>query len=58
MSTKYSDRFTEASKELQEKSGFVCEICNKIYVKDEAVKQDLTCCNRTMKELAQESFGP
>ena len=58
MSTKYSDRFTEASRELQDKSGFVCETCNKIYVKDEAVKREMTCCNRTMKELVQESFGP
>ena len=58
MSTKYSDRFSEASKDLQDKSGFVCETCNKTYDKDEAVKQDMTCCNRTLKELMQESFGP
>ena len=58
MSTKYSDRFSEASKDLQHKSGFVCETCNKTYDKDEAVKREMTCCNRTMKELMQESFGP
>lgn len=58
MATQYTDRFTEATKNLEEKSGFVCESCKKTYIKKEAVKQDLTCCNRTMKELAQESFGP
>ena len=58
MTTKYSDRFTEASEELQDKSGFVCETCKKTYLRDEAVRRDLTCCNRTMKELVQESFGP
>lgn len=58
MSNKYSDRFTEASKELQDKSGFVCETCNTTYPKKKAVKRDMTCCNRTMKELVQESVGP
>jgi predicted metal-binding protein len=58
MSTKYSDRFTEASNELQDKNAFVCETCKKTYFKDEAVKREMTCCNRTMKELLQESFGP
>jgi len=58
MATKYSDRFSEATEELQEKSGFVCESCNKTYSRDEAVKQDMACCNRTLKELVQESFGP
>ncbi len=58
MADKYSDKFTEASKELQEKSGFVCETCKKTYSRGGAVKKDLTCCNRTMKELVQESFGP
>ena len=58
MMTKYSDRFSEATKELQEKSGFVCEACNKTYTKDDAVKKDMACCNRTLKELVQESFGP
>lgn len=58
MADKYSDKFTEATEELQEKSGFVCESCKKTYSRDKAVKQEMTCCNRTMKELAQESFGP
>ena len=58
MAKKYSDRFSEATKELQEKSGFVCETCNKTYNKDDAVKKDMACCNRTLKELVQESFGP
>ncbi len=58
MSEKYSDKFTEATEELQQKSGFICESCKTTYSKDKAVKQDMTCCNRTMKELMQESFGP
>ena len=58
MSTKYSDRFSDATKELREKSGFVCETCNKTYSKDEAVKKEMACCNRTLKEFVQESFGP
>ena len=58
MTTEYSDKFSEATKELPEKSGFVCETCNKAYSKNEAVKQDMSCCNRTLKELVQESFGP
>ena len=58
MSTEYKDRFTEAEKELEEKSAFICETCEKTYNKENAVKHDLTCCGRTMKELVQESFGP
>ena len=58
MATQYHDKFSEATKELQDKSGFVCETCNETYSKHEAVKKDMTCCNRTMKELVQESFGP
>jgi len=58
MAAKYSDRFSDATKELQEKSGFVCETCDKTYSKDEAVKKDMACCNRTLKELLQEGFGP
>ena len=56
--TKYSDKFSEATEELEKKSGFVCETCNKTYDKEEAVKKDMACCNRTLKELVQESFGP
>jgi methionyl-tRNA synthetase len=58
MATKYSDRFSEAPKKLQEKYGFVCETCNKTYSREQAIKKDMACCNRTMKELLQESFGP
>ena len=58
MSKEYHDRFTEASEDLEKRSGFICESCKKTYVKEKAVKKDMTCCNRTMKELVQESFGP
>ncbi len=58
MAAKYTDRFSDAETELSEKSAFVCESCNKKYKKDEAKKQGMSCCGRTMKQLAQESFGP
>ena len=58
MATEYSDKFSEATKELQDKNAFVCEPCNKTYSKNDAIKKDMTCCNRTMKVLVQESFGP
>ena len=58
MTKKYSDRFSEATEELEEKSGFVCETCNKTYSRDKAVKNKMACCNRTLKELVQESVGP
>ncbi len=58
MSDKYKDKFSDASKELQDKSGFVCESCNKTYTKEDADKQDMSCCGRTLKELVQEGFGP
>ncbi len=58
MSTTYKDKFSEASEELQTKSGFVCEICKTTYHKEDAVKKDMSCCGRTLKELVQESFGP
>lgn len=53
MSTAYKDRYSDASKQLQDTSVFVCETCKQTYHKEEAVKQDMTCCNRTMKELVQ-----
>ena len=58
MPDEYKDRFTEAAKEQQAKSAFICESCKKTYTKEEAVKHDLTCCGRTLKELVQEGFGP
>lgn len=58
MSKEYTDRFTEASKELPEKSAFVCESCKKKYPKEEADKKGNTCCGRSMKELVEEGFGP
>lgn len=58
MSDKYKDRFSEASKESTEKSGYVCESCNTQYSKDEAKKKDLSCCGRSLRELHAEGFGP
>lgn len=58
MTDKYTDKFTEAEKELEENSAYVCEGCNKKYGKQEAAKMNNTCCGRSMRELLQESFGP
>ncbi|MBW2451617.1 MAG: hypothetical protein JRF07_04580 [Deltaproteobacteria bacterium] len=58
MTADYKDRFTEAEKELQEKSAFLCESCNATYTKKHAKDQGMTCCGRTMKELLEEGFGP
>lgn len=58
MSEQYHDKFSDASKELPEKSGFVCLSCKKRYSKEEAEEHEHECCGRTMKELVQESFGP
>ena len=58
MSKQYKDEFTQAEKELSEKSAYVCKNCNKTYKKEDAVKKDLTCCGRTLTELLQEGFGP
>lgn len=55
--TEYKDRFSDAAKEQQDKSAFVCESCKTEYNRDEAKKKGNTCCGRTMKELLQESFG-
>jgi len=58
MSGEYKDRFSEAEKEQQEKSAFYCESCNKKFGKTEAKKKDMLCCDRTLTELLEESFGP
>ncbi len=57
-SDSYHDQFSEAEKELQDRSAFVCISCEKTYKKHEAEKQDKTCCGRTLKEMTRESFGP
>jgi transcription initiation factor IIE alpha subunit len=58
MSDKYKDRFSNAERELSEKSAFVCESCNTKYSKSDAEKKGTTCCGRTMTELLQQGFGP
>jgi hypothetical protein len=58
MSEEYKDRFSEAEKEQQSKSAFVCESCKTRYGKKQAEEKDYACCGRSMKELLQESFGP
>lgn len=58
MTKEYKDRFSEGTKELEEKSAFICETCNTKYRKKQAEEKNMTCCDRTLKELLQESFGP
>jgi hypothetical protein len=58
MADNYKDRFTQAEKELSEKSAFKCESCNAEYTRVDAEKKGNSCCGRTMIELLQEGFGP
>jgi len=58
MTTTYKDRFSEAEKELSEKSAFICTSCKTRYSKEEAKKRDSSCCGRTLSELMRESVGP
>jgi len=58
MTGQYTDRFSDAEKELTEKSAFICEGCNTKYQRKEAEKRDMACCGRTLSELVKESFGP
>ncbi|SEA27383.1 hypothetical protein SAMN05660420_01682 [Desulfuromusa kysingii] len=58
MSKEYRDRFSQAEQELEDKNAFICVSCNKKYHKDEAQRRQMTCCDRPLKELAKESFGP
>jgi len=58
MSDKYKDKFSDAEKELSEKSAFECASCKTKYTKPAAEKKANTCCGRTMTELLQEGFGP
>ena len=58
MSKKYVDRFSEAEKELKEKSAFECVSCKTKYSKKEVDQKGNTCCGRTITELHQEGFGP
>jgi predicted metal-binding protein len=55
--TEYKDNFSEASKEQQDKSAFICENCKTKYNKQQVEEKGNTCCGRTVKELLQESFG-
>ena len=58
MSKEYTDRFSEAEKELSGKNAYLCENCNKKYPKSEAEEKGFNCCGRTLTELLQEGFGP
>ena len=58
MSEQYSDRFSEATEELDGKSAYICKSCNRQYSSKEAKEKNLNCCDRTMTELLKESFGP
>ena len=58
MTKQYTDKFSEAEKEQQDKSAFICTSCNKKYPHHEATKREMNCCGRSLKELLKESFGP
>mgnify|MGYP001279895458 CR=1 FL=1 len=57
MGSKYHDRFSDASDELKEKSGFVCETCGtKLDTKKHAGLIKKMTEAKTLKEPAP--FGP
>jgi transcription initiation factor IIE alpha subunit len=58
MSAEYKDRFTEAEKEQQDKSAFVCETCDTKYSKKEAEEKEKACCDQPLKEIKKQGFGP
>lgn len=58
MPEEYKDRFSEAEEELQGKSAFYCETCNAKYSHTDAKEKKMACCDRTLTELLEESFGP
>jgi hypothetical protein len=58
MSEQYRDRFSNVTKELEEKAAYICRSCNKLYSIEDAEDNRLSCCGRTMTELVSESFGP
>ena len=58
MTKKYTDKFSEAEKEQQDKSAFICESCNKKYPKNEAEKREMNCCGKPLTHPSKESFGP
>lgn len=58
MSEEYKDRFTEAEKEQQDKSAFVCESCKTKYSKKEAEDKGEACCDQPLKEIKKQGFGP
>ncbi len=55
MSKQYTDRFSEAEKELSEKSAFICESCNTKYDKEEALRQYKDRFTEAEKELSEKS---
>ena len=58
MTKQYHDRFSNAEKELSDRSAFICESCDRTYDREEVEQAEMSCCGRTLKELLQESFGP
>lgn len=55
MSKQYTDRFSEAEKELSDKSAFICESCNKKYDKEEALRQYKDRFTEAERELSEKS---
>ena len=55
MKNEYHDRFSDATKEISEHSGFICDACKKKYHKDEAEKKDMVCCDKPLVEVFKEA---
>lgn len=44
--------------EPSENSAFACEQCNKMYVHEDALAINMTCCGQKLKELYYEGIIP
>ena len=58
MTKQYTDKFSEAEREQQDKSAFICESCNKRYPKNEAEKREMSCCGEPLTPPLKKSFDP
>jgi hypothetical protein len=45
-------------KDTPENSAFACELCNKMYVHEDALAISMTCCGQQLKELHYEAVTP
>jgi transcription initiation factor IIE alpha subunit len=55
LSAEKTDTAIEAK---SENSAFACDLCNKMYVYEDALAISMTCCGKPLKELLYEASIP